>query len=83
MIEIEEIEGGWHKLIVGGKTVIGSFDPGICKRMARILSECRNMQPRAAIRRLMDEIGYDEEDNAKYVYSLLFDAPTQKAPTLQ
>jgi len=66
MIEIVEIERGWE-LRISGHRWITSYDRGVCERYARIVARCRELPYRAAIKTLMEDIGYSEEV-AKGVY---------------
>jgi hypothetical protein len=78
MITIEENEFGFHALEVGSFTVILSSHKSLCERMARILSSCRNMPYRTAIKTIIEDIGFDEE-YAKKVYHALCE--TSNMPT--
>lgn len=67
-IEIEKCDHcGLHHLYVNGATISTAGDRGIVEREARILEHCRNIPYRAAIKCLMEDIGFGEE-NAKLMY---------------
>ena len=70
MITIEEKEMGLYVLQVSSLTVIMSNHKSLCERMARILSSCRNMPYRGAIKSIMEDIGFDEEHSKKIYHAL-------------
>ena len=71
MIEVLETEE-WWQVTVNGRLIATSPEEGICKRYARVLSECRNIPHRQAIKRLIEDIGYCEE-TAEFMYRQLFE----------
>lgn len=78
MIEIVRSGPNQWTLLVNGNPIIASWDEGVCKRYARIVEHCRNIPYRVAIRTLMDDIGFCE-DNAKLAYIDITEHPATGA----
>lgn len=67
MIEVIQNEGGNWQCVVNGFIQVECPSKSVCLRQARLFEHCRNVSYRAAIKLLMDEIGYSEME-AKDVY---------------
>jgi hypothetical protein len=62
--------GWWQVTLMDRYQIVKTTEEGIARRMARILSDARNRQPREAMRLLCDEVGY-AEDSAKAILHAL------------